>query len=283
MKTVFIVLGIILLSAAAFTVLKGFRTHNPMKKVQGLFIAFFGVLFLVLSGLFSGGEGKDMNKYMSRLEYVQGYALGNFVREKYAGKTVSAVIRSDVTPEEEAGQKEIIRGFEASWGSPVQINIMKIAPRFVGDPTPEAPNTSNLQEWKKSLSGASFNEALSNAGSDIVLDFAGLPVAAAEQQKVDVLNTGSPLLIFPAGIVENCSILLEPLRRGTVAAIVLERLDAGKLSAIPRSEQEAFNARFVLVTAGNVDELAKSEDYKYILNDPDLLQNAEEEAEPREE
>ena len=61
MKIFFIILGIILLAAAVFQFVKGVRTFNPMKKVAGLFIAAFGVLFLVLSGLFTG-NGKEMNK-----------------------------------------------------------------------------------------------------------------------------------------------------------------------------------------------------------------------------
>ena len=281
MKIFFIILGIILLAAAVFQFVKGSRTSNPMKKAIGLFIAAFGVVFLSLSSLFTG-SGKEMDKYMSRIDYVQGYALGNFMKEKYAGKTVCALVRDDIGASEQAVQKEILKGVEATFGTPIQVHVMKIAPRFIGEPTPEAPNTSNLLAWKKSLSAASFDEAFSGTGSDVVLNFAGLPFDDAELRNVNTLNTGSPILVFLNGAAQNPAILVEPVKRGT-AVFVMTRTDAGKLTDIPRTEQDAFNAHFILVTADNVDELAKSEDYKYILNDPALSENDGEEAEPQAE
>jgi len=274
MKTFFIILGILLLIAAAVAAFLGFKQRNQFRTLAGVVFAIIALIIFSMSGSMSSSDS-EMTRNLTRFDYICGFALGKYVRENYPDKTVSALVRSDVSGKAADTQREIIKGFEAAWGSQVQVNTLTVAPRFN---TPDAQHriASNLQAWEKSLSAESFNTALTACATDIVLDFAQFPQKLEDLESLSSLTGGKPMLILPQGADQFSQYLEDPIKKGYVAAMVLPNVKAKKLSAkIPASEDEAFNQRFIMVTSKNFDDFAKDNSYKWRLLDPEKISQNE--------
>lgn len=264
-----LILCSIALTIGACLLLYGHAAKAPGKMIMGIVILLVGTItFGVLRhNLTSVDEVKEKQ---IRYENIQFEKLGKFSAEKYSAKNVAVLMPPD--PSER--QSEQIKAFEENYGAPVKhVEGMFFDFQAFYDKLRSSKRLSSgeIQKKLESEIRAYFGKS-ELAGVDVVLMMVGLPKDRAEFQTLfKVLKQKNVKLLIPnAHAVPAVRWFAPYVERGQIDAIVLLNVNSDIRNVIPENMEEAFNARYVLVTSENIDTVKADPNYKAMLVDRDV-------------
>lgn len=264
LNTVFILIVI----GGAYFAFRGVRGNRLPVMIGGVAAMLVGAILFM--NPFGCSNLSVMRKNTVLYNQAQGEYLGKYAAEHFAGKKVAVVVSS--LDDETAKQMtaEFIAAFEKGFGGKVEKTVTA---KFVqpGSRPPEEMTAEDLERSPKNAHP--YNQAFDECeGCEVILNFAGLPnvlpTERAELKKISAIQSGTAVMLLPQNESNQVQYLREYIRDGAIAALVINRVDANKLAkdAVPEKIEDAFKARFLLVDKKNIEELAESANYKYLLN-----------------
>lgn len=255
-----------------------FSTSRKQAKtaLAGGFLLFLaGMALFSFGGCGSGRKNKMLLENQYRFDDIQAEYLGEFVRKNYPGKTVGVIFSGKMTDEQGQEEEErFLKNFEKGLGAPV--NQKKLFTTLDFSKVPETPEESEkLQQMhQKEFSARRYDEVFAGMNCGVILNFAGFPGEEREISRLESLkNEGEGFaLILPWNSANQPKYLRAAIRSGAVGALVILNLDTPGIDKVPDDPAEAFQSRFLLLTKENIDRIADSEKYKYLLNPPETEQ-----------
>ncbi len=274
---IWLILCILLMIAGGCLLVYGQAANVFSKTVTGMVLLLTGIIaFAVACGLLNPDEEDELSK--KRLQYglAQYEQLGKVAMEKYSGSDVAVIVPPDMTEQ----QNEFVKAFEKGYGASVKIVEEKLFDSYAFQ---EANSDLNEKDYLKKFAAEQEKCSLKTlirspelASADVILMLTVPPTKKEECIPfLEEVKKRKKVLLFPADTGRRISVWLEPYIRGKqVGALVLMNVESSIRNEVPEDAEGAFNARYVLVTSENLDEMMNNRSYRVMLTD-DSAENAE--------
>ena len=161
------------------------------------------------------------------------------------------------SPEIYTFEKAGIDGLKKGLAEATRISIVfpKLSPRAIEEPQALVPAGSKTP-LSFLLEKGSVDEALASAaGADLVVSLIGLPAGLSEVKAWSDRRTKLALLLPDWALLGPPECIRSAFHEGKLAAAVVNRPGARETSKEHENYRKLFDEKFVLVTAGNIDEL----------------------------
>ena len=247
------------------------------KKVTGWILLFAGLIaFAVIRYVMAPDDNETLRLKLKQYSLAEYEKLGSFAQERYAGLNVIAVVPENMTDR----QKDCLKAFEQGYGGTVDTVEQKmidfVAFREENAHLESAEYNALLQKTINDHSLENLFRSGEMIGVDVVLLLTSLPGKRIEcLSTLNSLRDSRKILLLPMDCAGRVNVLSTYIRDGLIGALVMMNADSSIKNDVPENLEEAFNSRFVLVTAENIDAMLEDPKYRVVLFD--------DEAEPREE
>lgn len=255
----------------------GKSTGNFRKSVTGMILLICGLVAFLIGRAFMGPDDDETLRWKLQQYGLSQYEkLGRYAKEQYPDKSVMAVVPENM-PER---QKEFLKAFEKGYGSSIDVVEQGNFDynRFREENTGLDRDTyeEKLQEAKQEFSLENIFQSSEMQGAEVVLLLTGL--SGNRLECLDTLNSlkkASKILLIPADFAGRKNVLSPYIREGQIGALVMMNADSSIQNDVPENMEEAFAARYVLVTAENIDAMLEDPKYRVLLFDDEAGQNEE--------
>ena len=228
----------------------GYFGRKSGMKILGIVLVLFGIIFFCVTRVAAPSSQKVLGNKNFQYDLIQYEKLGQYARTKYAGKRIAVLIPENPTE----NRKACLESFKKAFGGDVAVYYDRSA---------------SALEKNEQYTVADMLEPVENC--DVLLMISSIPGKKADTLKF--LNTVKQILLLPSGRAGDTTVLRPFFQDGVIGAIVLNNVNFSMKEDIPGSNAAAFDFRYLLVTPENIDSIAESSNYKYLLNE-------EEESEP---
>ncbi len=225
------------------------RTNPSMQPVAFvLFVVVIigAILLMKETGIF--GSNRSSLLANERAFYAsQGHKVGEFLKSSAPGKKV--LVLAELNYETNPNLKELVDQFKAQYGEDVVVDTLTL-------PGNMSENQMPLYMVMKAKDFDAAIEKHEDAG--VIISLIGLPndTKAMKYWRTSADKRPQMVLVgLPSGRVDG---LVERIKKGDIAAIVISSPDAKYDVKAPGDAGEAFGIRYVLVTKQNVDKYRDS-------------------------
>ncbi len=252
--TILATLGVLLAAAGIF----GLLTAGKKNKIVLAVVTIAGAILILVgqSGGPSAGTVDRLLNQTEQLNFAQGEALAQFIRENYSGKTVAAILPPYQDGKPDRLTQAMMDGFAKGFGG--QPDAVVVREALVIDESGDVPVMAQMREYE---SGAAFDELFQSAKADVLLNLAGLPGTQVEISRCETLQDGKTVMILPESEYLNPALLADAVRDGAVGALVVIN-PKSSLKNLPEDMPGMFKARFTVLTPQNIEEYIQNPAYQ---------------------
>ena len=259
------ILKLILIGCAIVGTLKGLAMDRDGEGSGRLIVAASAglALFLAFGGLlFQEKPGEAWEKATTRYNEVSGVVLGEHLASKYPGSRALVLVRPTfgslpLVEDEQALLDGLKKGFgkELDWVDTVEVGASeRIIEKINSEPGTERMVFNELNALGQWFKANSLVKVLEDhrGNFDILVSTVGFP--RDENSKFWITMSDLPDIAL---LNHGLSGLEELVREGVIDAMVVyehERTHGVDVTKVPRNSTEAFDLRYRLVTADNLDE-----------------------------
>lgn len=257
--------------------LYGKSSGNFRKSITGSIVFVCGLIaFLIIRAFLAPDDNETMRWKLQQYGLSQYEKLGQYAREHYPEKNVMAVVPENM-PER---QKEYLKAFEKGYGSSIEVveqgYFDSIRFREENAGLDSETYRRKMQEAQQELSLEKIFQSSEMRDADVILLIAGLSGKRSDcLAALNSLKENSQTLLIPADCSGVTSVLSPYIRDGQIGALVLMNVNSSIRNDVPESMEEAFAARYVLVTAENIDAMLNDPLYRVVLFDEEAEQDEE--------
>ena len=228
---------------------------------------------MALYGYFGNGDLNRLISNSKKFELSKVDQVAKFVSQKFAGSKVVLLVKSDMLKNDPATSGSQINVVEEMKKRLNGVDILETVVIPVTDPTAFTGNETEPPVYapEEELSGIVFNAKFNECKKlkpDVIINLAGMPFNPDDSKNLVIWKwkkSDPKVILYEANAIGE-SFIPDDLKNALAAAVLSKnevKFADGKAfdfaeDTVPDDLKQAFDLRFVIVTAENVEDLVKN-------------------------